>query len=398
MKKLTGSLPFRLLLGVVIGILVGQFAGEGLMNIVVTLKYIMNQIISFCVPLIVIGFIAPSITKLGNNASKMLGVAVVIAYVSSVGAALFSMATGYLLIPHLSIVSEVDGLKELPGVVFQLDIPQIMPVMSALVFSLFIGLAATWTKATVITNVLDEFQKIVLEIVTRVVIPILPIFIAFTFCALSYEGTITKQLPVFLKVVIIVMIGHFIWMALLYGIGGAYAGKNPMNVVKNYGPAYITAVGTMSSAATLAVALRCAQKSEPTLRDDMVDFGIPLFANIHLCGSVLTEVFFVMTVSKVLYGQLPTVGTMVLFCLLLGVFAIGAPGVPGGTVMASLGLITGIVGFGETGTALMLTIFALQDSFGTACNVTGDGALTMILTGYAEKHGIKPQKIESGIL
>ena len=398
MKKLTGSLPFRLLLGVVIGILVGQFAGEGLMNIVVTLKYIMNQIISFCVPLIVIGFIAPSITKLGNNASKMLGVAVVIAYVSSVGAALFSMAAGYLLIPHLFIVSEVDGLKELPGVVFQLDIPQIMPVMSALVFSLFIGLAATWTKATVITNVLDEFQKIVLEIVTRVVIPILPVFIAFTFCALSYEGTITKQLPVFLKVVIIVMIGHFIWMALLYGIGGAYARKNPMNVVKNYGPAYITAVGTMSSAATLAVALRCAQKSEPTLRDDMVDFGIPLFANIHLCGSVLTEVFFVMTVSKVLYGQLPTVGTMVLFCLLLGVFAIGAPGVPGGTVMASLGLITGIVGFGETGTALMLTIFALQDSFGTACNVTGDGALTMILTGYAEKHGIKPQKIESGIL
>ena len=398
MKKLTGSLPFRLLLGVVIGILVGQFASEGLMNIVVTLKYIMNQIISFCVPLIVIGFIAPSITKLGNNASKMLGVAVVIAYVSSVGAALFSMAAGYLLIPHLSIVSEVDGLKELPGVVFQLDIPQIMPVMSALVFSLFVGLAATWTKATVITNVLDEFQKIVLEIVTRVVIPILPVFIAFTFCALSYEGTITKQLPVFLKVVIIVMIGHFIWMALLYGIGGAYAGKNPMNVVKNFGPAYITAVGTMSSAATLAVALRCAQKSEPTLRDDMVDFGIPLFANIHLCGSVLTEVFFVMTVSKVLYGQLPTVGTMVLFCLLLGVFAIGAPGVPGGTVMASLGLITGIVGFGETGTALMLTIFALQDSFGTACNVTGDGALTMILTGYAEKHGIKPQKIEAGIL
>lgn len=398
MKKLTGSLPFRLLLGVVIGILVGQFAGEGLMNIVVTLKYIMNQIISFCVPLIVIGFIAPSITKLGNNASKMLGVAVVIAYVSSVGAALFSMAAGYLLIPHLSIVSEVDGLKELPGVVFQLDIPQIMPVMSALVFSLFVGLAATWTKATVITNVLDEFQKIVLEIVTRVVIPILPVFIAFTFCALSYEGTITKQLPVFLKVVIIVMIGHYIWLTLLYGIGGAYSGKNPMNVVKNYGPAYITAVGTMSSAATLAVALRCAQKSEPTLRDDMVDFGIPLFANIHLCGSVLTEVFFVMTVSKVLYGQLPTVGTMVLFCLLLGVFAIGAPGVPGGTVMASLGLITGIVGFGETGTALMLTIFALQDSFGTACNVTGDGALTMILTGYAEKHGIKPQKVESGIL
>lgn len=395
MKKITGSLPFKLLLGVIIGILVGQVAGESLMNIVVTIKYILNQMIVFCVPLIVIGFIAPSITRLGNNASRMLVVAVTIAYISSLGAALFAMAAGYGLIPHLSIASEVEGLKELPDIVFKLDIPQIMPVMSALVFSMLLGLAATWTKATEITKVLEEFQKIVLDIVTRIIIPILPIFIAFTFCALSYEGTITKQLPVFIQVVIIVMIGHYIWLALLYGIGGAYSGSNPMNVVKNYGPAYITAVGTMSSAATLAVALRCAKKSEPTLRDDMVDFGIPLFANIHLCGSVLTEVFFVMTVSKILYGSVPSLGTMVLFCLLLGVFAIGAPGVPGGTVMASLGLITGVLGFDETGTALMLTIFALQDSFGTACNVTGDGALTMILTGYAKRHGIERQKLEN---
>lgn len=398
MKKLLNSLPFKLLLGVILGILIGQVASEGIMNIVVTIKYILNQVIVFCVPLIIIGFIAPSITRLGNNASKMLGVAVTIAYLSSLGAALFSMATGYLMIPHLSISTNVEGLKELPGIVFQLDIPQIMPVMSALVFSLLLGLAATWTKAKVITDVLEEFQAIVLSIVTKIVIPLLPVFIAFTFCALSYEGTITKQLPVFLQVVIIVMVGHFIWLALLYVLGGLYAGKNPMDVLRNYGPAYITAVGTMSSAATLAVALRCAKKSQPPLRDDMVDFGIPLFANIHLCGSVLTEVFFVMTVSKILYGSLPSLGTMILFCALLGVFAIGAPGVPGGTVMASLGLITGILGFDETGTALMLTIFALQDSFGTACNVTGDGALTLILTGFAEKHGIKRQKINADIL
>lgn len=394
MKKLFSSLPFKLLLGVIIGIVFGQFLGASVMGVIVTLKYIINQVIMFCVPLIIIGFIAPSITRLGSNASKMLGVAVGSAYISSVGAALFSMAAGFLLIPHLSIVSEVEGLKELPDVVFQLDIPQIMPVMSALAFSLLVGLAATWTKANVVTSVLEEFQQIVLSVVTKIVIPILPAFIALTFCSLSYEGTITKQLPVFLKVIVIVMIGHYIWLALLYGIGGAYSGKNPMSVLKNYGPAYITAVGTMSSAATLAVALRCAKKSEPTLRDDMVDFGIPLFANIHLCGSVLTEVFFVMTVSKILYGTLPALPNMVLFCLLLGVFAIGAPGVPGGTVMASLGLITGVLGFDETGTALMLTIFALQDSFGTACNVTGDGALTLILTGFAEKHGIQKQNLK----
>lgn len=387
MKKLLNSLPFRLLAGVIIGILVGLVANETFMNIVVTAKQLLGELITFCVPLIVIGFIAPSITRLGKNASRMLMVALILAYVSSVGAALVSMVAGFNIIPHLSIVSTAEGLKELPEVIFELSIPQIMSVMSALVFSVLVGLAVTWTKADRTAELLEEFQKIVLEIVTRVIIPILPVFIACTFCALSYEGTITRQLPVFLKVIIIVMIGHYLWMTLLYLIAGAYSGKNPLEVVKHYGPAYITAVGTMSSAATLAVALRCARKSS-VLRKDMVDFGIPLFANVHLCGSVLTEVFFVMTVSQILYGSMPSLGTMVLFCVLLGIFAIGAPGVPGGTVMASLGLITGILLFNDTGTALMLTIFALQDSFGTACNVTGDGALTLILTGYADRHGI----------
>ena len=394
MKKLFNSLPFRLLAGVVIGILVGLMANEAFMNIIVTVKQLLGELITFCVPLIVIGFIAPSITRLGKNASRMLMVALILAYVSSVGAAFVSMVAGFNIIPHLSIVSTAEGLKELPEVIFELSIPQIMSVMSALVFSVLVGLAVTWTKADRTAELLEEFQKIVLEIVTRVIIPILPVFIACTFCALSYEGTITRQLPVFLKVIIIVMIGHYLWMTLLYLIAGAYSGKNPLEVVKHYGPAYITAVGTMSSAATLAVALRCARKSS-VLRKDMVDFGIPLFANVHLCGSVLTEVFFVMTVSQILYGSMPSLGTMVLFCVLLGIFAIGAPGVPGGTVMASLGLITGILLFNDTGTALMLTIFALQDSFGTACNVTGDGALTLILTGYADHHGItEKSKIE----
>ena len=391
MKKILKSLPFQLLLGVIIGIVLGLISNEAVMNVIVTIKFVLGELINFCVPLIVIGFIAPSITKLGKNASRILGVAVLLAYVSSVLAALGSMAAGYGLIPHLSNVSEVDGLKELPEIVFQLEIPQIMSVMSALAFSILIGLAATWTRAETVIRLLDEFQQIVLMIVSKIVIPILPVFIALTFWSLAYEGTITKQLPVFLKVVLIVMVGHFIWMAVLYAVGGIYSGNNPWKVVKHYGPAYITAVGTMSSAATLAVALKCARKSEPVLRDDMVSFGIPLFANIHLCGSVLTEVFFVMTVSQILYGKLPSVGTMILFCALLGVFAIGAPGVPGGTVMASLGLITGVLGFDATGTALMLTIFALQDSFGTACNVTGDGALTMILTGYARRHNIEQQ-------
>lgn len=391
--KFLKSLPGKLLLGIIIGTVVGLIVPESVMAVIVPIKNIMGQVINFVVPLIVIGFIAPSITKLGSSASRMLGVALALAYVSSVLAALLSTAAGYILIPIMNTAKEAAALRELPADVFALEIPQIMSVMSALAFSVLIGLAAVWTKAKTVISLLDEFQKIVLEIVSRIVIPILPLFIACTFCCLAYEGTITEQLPIFLKAVIVVLLGHFLWMAVLYGVAGAYSGKNPKEVFKHYGPAYITAVGTMSSAATLSVALQCAHKSK-VLRKDMVDFGIPLFANIHLCGSVLTETFFCMIVSLILTGALPGVGTMLLFCALLAVFAIGAPGVPGGTVMASLGIVTSILGFGPEGTALLLAIFAIQDSFGTACNVTGDGALTLMLTGYAEKHGIKEEKIE----
>ncbi len=390
MKK-SDNLPLKLLVGIVVGIIAGLFLPESAMTIVVTLKYVLNQVIMFCVPLIVIGFIAPSITKMGSNATRMLGVAIVIAYASTVLATLMSMAAGYVLVPHLPIASTMEGLRGLPGVAFQLDIPQIMPVMSALVFSILVGLAAVWTKARTVIAILDEFQNIVLSIVKKVVIPVLPFFIALTFCSLSYDGTITNQFPAFLLAIVIVMAGHYIWLAILYGAAGAYSGRSAIEVIRHYGPAYLTAVGTMSSAATLAVALDGARKSK-SLRPDMVEFGIPLFANIHLCGSALTETFFVMIVSQVLFGKLPNVGSMILFILLLGIFAIGAPGVPGGTVMASLGLITGILftdpATSGDATALMLAIFALQDSFGTACNVTGDGALTLILTGYAEKHNL----------
>lgn len=401
-KGFTGSLPFKLVVALAVGTAAGlalaSMEGEfvsAVMNIVVTVRYIAGQFINFCVPLIIIGFVAPSITRLGQNASRMLILALILAYASSIGAAFFATFSGYTILPFMNIVSEVEGLKDLPEVIFKLTINPIMPVISALFLSITVGLAAAWNSSKTVIALLEEFQKIVLSIVTRFLIPVLPWLIGTTFCGLAYEGSITKQFPVFVMIILLVMAGHYIWMALLYFIAGAYSGRNPWNVIKNYGPAYMTAVGTMSSAATLSVALECAKKSEPTLRDDMVNFGIPLFANIHLCGSVMTETFFVMAVSKILYGVYPSVGNMVLFCLLLGVFAIGAPGVPGGTVMASLGLITGVLGFDAAGTALMLTIFALQDSFGTACNVTGDGALTLILTGYADKHGIGEEKLEN---
>lgn len=384
MAKLKDNLIVKLLLGVIIGIIVGLYANEQVIGIINTIKFLIGQIIFFIVPLIILGFITPAITKMKSNASKMLGTMLGLSYSSSVGAALFSMVAGYILIPKLNIITNVEGLKEIPELIFKVEVPPVVSVMTALVLSIVLGLAVIWTNSKKTEELLDEFNEIMLSIVYKIVIPLLPIFIASTFATLSYEGSITKQFPVFLKVIVIVLLGHYIWLAVLYLLGGAISGKNPWSLLKHYGPAYLTAVGTMSSAATLPVALSCAKKSN-VLHDDVADFAIPLGATTHLCGSVLTEVFFVMTVSKILYGSLPSVGTMILFVFLLGIFAVGAPGVPGGTVMASLGIIISVVGFDETGTALMLTIFALQDSFGTACNVTGDGALALILNGIFKK-------------
>ena len=400
------SLPFRLLLGIVVGGFVGiwawnnqstVFAGN-LMQVIVCAHRLMGQFVSFCVPLIVLGFICPSITKMGQNAGKLLGVALIIAYLSSVLAATMSAVAGYVLVPTLGITSANAAERALPEAIFQLNIPQVMPVITALVLSLVIGLAAVWTKSKTTIELLAEFQNIVLDIVNKMVIPILPLYIGTTFATLGYNGTL-EQFPVFIKAIIIVMIGHYVWMAVLYLIAGAYSGKNPFEVIRHYGPAYITAVGTMSSAATLSVALECANKSK-VLRKDLVGFGIPLFANIHLCGSVLTETFFCFIIHLIIFGTLPSPITMVLFIVLFGIFAVGAPGVPGGTVVASLGIVESVMcaaaGATPEQTALftgtLLAIFALQDSFGTACNVTGDGALTLFLTGYAQKHGIKEAK------
>jgi Na+/H+-dicarboxylate symporter len=380
MKKAKDSLIIKLILAVIAGIGIGLISNESLIAVIIAIKHILGQFIFFCVPLIIIGFITPSISGLKSNASKMLGAALLIAYLSSVGAALFSTIAGYIIIPGLDIVTDPEGLRTLPELIFKLDIPPLMSVMSALVLSIVIGLTIIWTESKTIEKILGEFHNIMMAVVTRMVIPILPMFIASTFAGLAYEGSITKQLPIFIEVIIIVLVGHFIWLTILYAIAGLISKRNPIEVVKYYGPAYLTAVGTMSSAATLPVALSCARKSD-VLDKEVVDFAIPIGATIHLCGSVLTETFFVMTISKILYGTLPSVSSMITFIILLGIFAIGAPGVPGGTVMASLGLITGILEFDQSGVALMLTIFALQDSFGTACNITGDGAIALMLTG-----------------
>lgn len=384
MKKFFSNTIVQLLIAVAVGIVAGFYVEGSVLSAIISLKHVSGQVIFFLVPLIILGFIAPSIAHLRSNASKMLLFAFGIAYLSSIGASFFGAAVGYQVIPHLDIASDANALKALPENMLKIDIPPVMNVMTALVLAALIGLATAWVKSDEFSRLLDTFQKMVLELVKKILLPVLPVFIFSNFCILSYQGAVTKQLPVFLSILLVVIVCHYLWLGLLYGIAALYSRKNSWNVLKYYGPAYLTALGTMSSAATLGVALHCAHKS-PILRKEISDVTVPLFANIHLCGSILTETVFVMTVSKLLYGTLPDPFTLVLFILLLGLFAIGAPGVPGGTVLASLGLIISVLQFDEAGTALLLTIFALQDSFGTACNVAGDGALTLITDTYEKK-------------
>ncbi|MDU3136755.1 MAG: dicarboxylate/amino acid:cation symporter [Anaerococcus prevotii] len=383
-KSFLNSLLFKLVIAIAIGIFLGNIANEGAIQVISTIKNILSNLINYIVPIIILAFITPAIVSLNESAGKVLSLTLIICYLSSVGAALFSFIAGTAIIPHLNIVSATEGGKKIPEILFQMDIPSIMPVMTALVTAILFGLAVIWTKSENWANLLREFNDMVLEIVNRVIIKVLPFYIATTFAELSYEGVILSQFPVFLKVIAIVILGHYIWLALLYALGGIFSKTNPMEVLKYYPPAYVTALGTMSSAATLSVSLQCSRKAK-TLDPKIRDFVVSLCSNTHLCGSVLTETFFVMVVSQVLYGSLPSTGNMILFILLLGIFAIGAPGVPGGTVMASLGLITSILGFDATGTALILSIFALQDSFGTACNITGDGAIALMVTGILGK-------------
>ncbi|WP_410878940.1 dicarboxylate/amino acid:cation symporter [Myroides sp. DW712] len=383
MIKYMNNTMIKLLLGVVVGLLIGPYLSPSFLQVFLSVRHILGQIILFLVPLIILGFVVSSIAQLDKKQTKIIGFSILIAYLSSIGAGFFSSALGYSIIPHLHIENNVADLNELPALLFKLDIPPVFSVMTALTLALMIGIGILWTESKPLAQAFESFKNIVLLLVNKVLIPILPFYIMANFALLSYEGSIQSQLPVFITVIAIVIVAHFVWLGVLYLLAGLYAKQNPWEVIKHYPPAYLTAIGTMSSAATLGVALQSAHKSK-ILKPEITNFTIPFFSNIHLCGSVLTEVFFVMTVSLVLYGSIPDLGTMILFVLLLGIFAIGAPGVPGGTVMASLGIISSVLGFDDAGIALTLTIFALQDSFGTACNITGDGALSLMVTRYGK--------------
>ena len=268
LKKILSNTIVRLILAVLIG--TSWACQQPVLKAVMIIKQITGQIIFFLVPLIILGFVAPSIARLKSNASKVLLFAFSIAYLSSVGAATFGAVVGYELIPHLHIQTASEGLKDIPPMLFNLEIPPVMSVMSALVLAVMLGLSTAWVKSEEMERLLEVFQNMVLlKLVERVLMPVLALpSQRANFCVLSYEGAITKQLPIFLSVLLIVIICHYIWLTLLYVVASIYSRKNSWGVLKYYGPAYLTALGTMSSAATLGTALTCAKKSK-ILREEV---------------------------------------------------------------------------------------------------------------------------------
>lgn len=395
MQKIFTNTSFRLFLAVIAGLLIGRFATEGVIAVILPLKHILGQIIFFLIPLIVFGFITPAITRLKSNASKLLKLSLVLAYVSCVGGSVLAALVGYSTIPLLDVTPGNGVSKALPEMIFRLDIPPLMPVLSALVLAFLVGVGILLTKSRRIENILYEFQDIVFVMVKRVLIPLLPFFIAANFSVFAYEGDLVSRLPVFLLIILITLLCHIAWLTFLYVSAGIYSGKNPWQVLRYYGPVVLTALGSQSSAASLGVAIEQTRKS-PVLKPEVRDFSIPLLGNIHFPGSVLDIVFLALAVSYLLYGTMPGIEQIALFIPILAVFGVAAPGLPGGTLFASLGLIQAVLGIDEAGIALMITIFALVDSFGTTHNITSDGALSLILTKYSDKKAGKAPDLSKG--
>lgn len=388
MKKL-GLLP-KLILGLVIGIAIGMLGMEVPVRLLATFNSVFGNFLKFSIPLIIIGFVAPGIGELGAGAGKLLGITTLIAYISTVLSGSVTYFTNSVLFNKiLQNQSLADATNPehalLPGYI-TINMPPIMDVMTALLIAFIIGIGIAILKGNTIKNLMTEFQKIVEGIIKNIIIPFLPLHIAGIFANMTYAGQVTVILSVFSKVFAIIIILHLLILLALYTIAGSLSGANPFILLKNMLPAYLTAIGTQSSAATIPVTLN--QTKENGVNSGIAEFVVPLCATIHLSGSTITLVSCAMAIMS-LTAMPISFSVMFGFILMLGVTMVAAPGVPGGAVMAALGIIESMLGFPPTLTSLMIALYLAQDSFGTACNVTGDGAIAIIVNKIA---GFKLEK------
>ncbi|MDR7869511.1 MAG: dicarboxylate/amino acid:cation symporter [Tissierellaceae bacterium] len=379
MKKL-GLLP-KLIIAIILGIAIGAFAPEIIVAILATFNSIFGNFLGFVIPLIIVGFVAPGIGDLGERAGKLLGATAGIAYGSTVLFGTITYVIASLLLPNFLEVGSINFNATDPGEalvasLFTIEMPPVFGVMTALLIAFILGLGMAAIKGDTLKKVVNEFSQIVEKVISVAIIPLLPIHIAGIFANMTYTGQVFTILSVFAKVFIMVLAIHWATLIAQFSIAGGLAGGNPLKMLKTLIPAYFTAVGTQSSAATIPVTL--AQTYKIGVRKDIADFVVPLCATIHLSGSTITLLSCSMAIMM-LNGQATTFAAIFPFILMLGVTMVAAPGVPGGAVMAALGILETMLGFSQPMLSLMIALYIAQDSFGTACNVTGDAAIAVIV-------------------
>ena len=389
MKKL-GLLP-RILIAIVLGIAIGYVSPLWFAEIMATFNAIFSQFLGFMIPMIIVGFVAPAIADIGGRAGKLLVVTAAIAYFATFFAGLLSYFTGILTFPSLIGGEEGIALTESAPAIqpfFTIEMPPLMTVMTALVLAFMLGLGMAFLCGNALRRGFGEFRDIVSKTIDAAILPLLPIYIFGIFLNMTLEGQVGMILKCFMKIIVVIFILHVLILVIQYCVAALFAKKNPFWMLRTMMPAYFTALGTQSSAATIPVTLRQAIKMG--VSEDIAGFVVPLCATIHMSGSTLKIVACALALM-IMHNQPHDLGLFCHFIGMLGITIIAAPGIPGGAIMASIGLLQSILGFDEQMVALMIALYIAMDSFGTACNVTGDGALAAIIDRlFSKKTPAKP--------
>ncbi|MEN5233220.1 dicarboxylate/amino acid:cation symporter [Sphingobacterium faecium] len=389
MKKITGNLLFKVIIAIISGILLGLYLPESLGRILTTYNFLFDQFLKFLIPLIIVGLIIPSIAQLGKTAGKLLLTTVLIAYGSTLFAGLFSYTVSMSIFPSL-LQNQIntDLITETTKTLspyFTIEFPPLFDVMSALVLAFCIGIGLSKLENSALEKVFIDFEKVISFIIEKMIIPLLPFFILGIFYDMTYTGKVFTILHVFIKIIGIIFVIHILLLIIQFIIAGIASKQNPFKLLIGMLPAYFTALGTQSSAATIPVTLKQAKKLG--VDEDIANFSIPLCATIHLAGSTLKIVACVLALMMMQGIAIDFLQMMGFICM-LGVTMIAAPGVPGGAIMAAIGIIGSMLGFNAENQALMIALYIAMDSFGTACNVTGDGAIAMVLNAIFKKEKI----------
>ena len=378
MKRIKIGLLGKIIIAIAIGIGIGMFSPDWMVRIFLTFNGIFSQFLGFAIPLIIVGLVAPAISDIGNKAGKMLLITVAIAYGSTIFSGLVSYLTGASLFPDMiqsGAMHEVASAEELTPY-FTVTIPPLMNVMTALILAFTLGLGMAATSSVTLKEATHDFERIMVKTIEAAIIPLLPLYIFGIFLNMTSAGQVFSILTVFIKIIGVIFAIHIGILILQFSIAGIFVRKNPFRLLWNMLPAYFTALGTQSSAATIPVTLEQSRKNG--VSEDIAGFTIPLCATIHMSGSTLKIVSCALALM-VMQGMPYDFGMFAGFICMLGITMVAAPGVPGGAIMASLGLLQSMLGFNQEALALMIALYIAMDSFGTACNVTGDGAISLIV-------------------